>query len=180
MTPSTETVNATATNVDVIDQLAGITPDSVVGQLRAQRPDITRYAQSSYETLFEPQDLGGVSHVERELLALRVATLTRTPALADWHRERLQQFGASDALIAAVEDLSGAPDASALSPREAALIKHTDRVASQPAASTKADVEALSAVGLGARDIVTISQLIAFLSFQVRTLHGLRALAEDV
>ena len=33
---------------------------------------------------------------------------------------------------------------------------------------------------LSARDIVTISQLIAFLSFQLRTLVGLRILAEEV
>lgn len=180
MTLATKTTDTSAPNADVIDQLAGSTPESVVATLRAQRPDITRYAQSSYEALFAPEDLGGVSAAERALLALRVAALTRTPALAEWHRAHLQQFGASAATIAAIEDLSTAPDAVVLSPREVALLQHTDRVARQPAASTKADLAALTAVGLSPRDIVTISQVIAFLSFQVRTLHGLRALAEDV
>ena len=162
---------------DVINELAGIAPDSPLAHLRAQRPDITRYAQGSYEALFEPDDPAGVSRYERELIALRVATLTAMPALARWHEERLRTLGANDETIAAVERF---PHGAALPPRETALLQHTDRVASAPASSTKEQLDALTAVGLGPRDIVTISQLIAFLSFQVRTLTGLRILAEDV
>lgn len=170
MTPSPEPP-------DVINQLAGIAPDSQLAHLRTQRPDITRYAQGSYETLFEPDDPAGVSRYERELIALRIATLTATPALAPWHEQRLRGLGASDEVIAAVERF---PNSAALSARETALLKHADHVASAPASSTKEQLDALTVVGLGPRDIVTISQLIAFLSFQVRTLAGLRILAEDI
>ena len=162
---------------DVISQLAGIAPSSSMAHLRAQRPDITRYAQGSYEALLEPDDPAGVSRYERELIALRVATLTAMPALARWHEERLRSLGASDEVLAAIERF---PNGAALPPRETALLQHADRVASAPASSTKEQLAALTAVGLSPRDIVTISQLIAFLSFQVRTLTGLRLLAEDV
>jgi uncharacterized protein YciW len=53
-----------------------------------------------------------------------------------------------------------------------------DRLTQEPRAADEGDIQALQAAGLGARDIVTIAQLIAFLSFQVRLLAGLRVLAE--
>jgi CMD domain protein len=175
MTTSTETTAEPLTDSDVIGQLARISADSPLGQLRAQRPDIIRYAQSSYLSLIEPADLGGLSRHERELTGLRVATLTGTSALASWHRERLRQLGASDDTIAAIE---GFPESTALSTRERALLAHIQRVALAPAKSTPEDLESLAAVGLSARDIVTFSQLITFLSFQARTLIGLRLLGE--
>ena len=177
MTTSTETAAEPIADSDVISQLAGISADSPLGQLRAQRPDIVRYAQSSYLALLEPADLAGLSRHERELTGLRVATLTGTPALADWHRERLRQLGTGDDTIAAIE---GFPEASELPMRERALLAHIQRVALAPAKSTPEDLESLAAVGLSARDIVTFSQLITFLSFQARTLIGLRLLGEAV
>lgn len=166
-----------AQTADIIDQLAAVAPGSALAELRAQRPEIARFAQGSYQALLEPEDLGGVSRAERDLIALRVAVLTRTPALAAWHRARLQEAGVSDDTIAAVEQFSdGAP----LTPREAAILRHTDRVTRAPAASTKDQLDELRAAGLTPRDIVTVAQLISFLSFQVRALAGLRLLSEVV
>lgn len=175
-TPEPTTRPGKAESLDIINHLAGIEPDSPLGRLRAQRPEIMRFAQGSYETLLEPEDPAGVSRYERELIALRVATLTATPALADWHRERLGRLGAGEDVIADVERF---PDGAALSERDAALIRHTDRVALQPASSLPEHIAALKAVGLDPRDIVTISQLISFLSYQARALAGLRLLAEE-
>jgi|GEM_PF-2843392 len=55
---------------DVINRLTGIPADSRLGQLRAQRPEIVRYAEGSYRALLEPADLAGVSRIERELIQL--------------------------------------------------------------------------------------------------------------
>jgi CMD domain protein len=173
MTTSSET--AAEPGLDLIGQLAGISADSPLGQLRAQRPEIIRYAQGSYQSLLEPKELAGLSHHERELTGLRVATLTGTPTLAGWHRERLRKLGASDDAIVAIERF---PEGGALSAREAALLAHIQRVALAPAKSTPEDLDALKAAGLSPRDIVTFSQLITFLSFQARTLIGLRLLGE--
>ncbi|MBX3001963.1 MAG: CMD domain protein [Caldilineaceae bacterium] len=161
---------------DIINHLAGIAPHSQLGQLRSQRLDVLQYAQGSYLALLEPEDLGNVSRIERDLIALRVATLTSITSLAAWHRLRLQGAGVDDAVIAAAaED----PDSDLLSIRQQVILAHVDLLTKAPATATQDRIAALSAVGLQPRDIVVISQLIAYLSFQVRTLVGLRILAEE-
>ncbi|HEU5097419.1 MAG TPA: CMD domain protein [Roseiflexaceae bacterium] len=160
---------------DIIHELAGIDPGSPLHQLRSQRPDVARYAQGSYLALLEPEDPAGVSRVERESIALRVALLSSNAALAGHHRARLRQLGATETL-AAIEQFPAGP---ALPDRLAAILRHIDLLTLDPAGASRQAIEALRANGLGARDIVTISQLIAFLSFQVRVLAGLRLFAEE-
>lgn len=174
-TPEPATSPIDAGVQDVINRFAGLTSDSPLGQLRAQRPAVARHAQGSYQALLEPDDPAGVSRYERELIALRVAVLTPSPPLAAWHRARLSDLGASEAALAAVERF---PDGPPLSPREAAIVRHTDRLTLEPGAAGPAQIAELKAAGLHPRDIVTIAQLIALLSFQVRVLAGLRVLAE--
>ncbi len=160
---------------DVINHLAGLAPDSPVARLRAERPEVLRYAQQSYRTLIESDDPGGVRRYERELIALRVAVLTPDEPVVAWHRARLRALGVRDATLDAVARF---PDGAALSPREAAILRHTDRLTREPGAAAPEHIAELKAVGLAPRDIVTIAQLIALLSFQVRVLAGLRLLAE--
>src|SRR4051812_22337981 len=45
---------------DVIDEAAGLPPESPLAQLRRRRPDVVRHAQGSYEAVFEPADDGGI------------------------------------------------------------------------------------------------------------------------
>jgi CMD domain protein len=162
---------------DIINDLAGIAEGSPLHQLRSRRQDVARYAQGSYLALLEPEDPAGVSRYERDLIALRVATLSSSPALAEHHRARLRQLGAGDESIAAIEQFPNGP---ALPDRQAALLRHADLLTTDPGGASKAAIADLRAQGLGARDIVTIAQLIAFLSFQTRLLDGLRVLAEEV
>lgn len=162
---------------DIIDELAGIDPGSPLHQLRGQRSEVARYAQGSYLALLEPEDPAGVSRSERESIALRVALLSSNQALADHHHARLRQLGADDETIAAIERF---PDGPALSDRQAAILRHTDLLTSDPGGASRQAIDDLRTQGLGARDIVTISQLIAFLSFQVRVLAGLRLFAEEL
>lgn len=162
-------------NDDIINELAGLTPGAPLAQLRAERPEAVRAAQASYLTLLEPGDLAGVSRDEREMVALRVALLTPDVALAEWHRARLRDLGVDDATVTAVAQF---PADGALSPRAIAILRHTDLLTHEPGASTPDHIAALKATGLTPRDIVTLSQLIAYLSFEVRLLAGLRLLAE--
>ena len=161
---------------DVINQLSGVGHEASLGSLRAQRPEIVRYAEGSYRALFEPADLGNVSRIDRYLIALRVAVLTSSVVLISWHQARLRYAGVAEGVLAAVVEN---PTADALSPRIQAILRHVDRLTTASATATKAHIAELTDVGLTARDIVVISQLIAFLSFQVRTLVGLRILAEE-
>lgn len=160
---------------DVIDQIAGIAPGSRLAELRASKPQIAQYAESSYRVLLEPDDPAGVSLAERALIALRVAHLTPSEAAAAWYRERLRERGAEAAKIAAAED---AGERTIFTPREAAVLRHADILTREPGDATADDLAALREAGLNPRDIVTISQLIAFVSFQVRILVGLRQFAE--
>jgi len=171
LTDTTQSCEST----DIVDELADLQPGTPLSTLRAGRADVARYAQGSYRALLEPADPTGVSRLERELIALRVAVLTASDALAEQHRERLRELKVSAECIAAVEHF---PSAESLSARETAILQHVDLLTQEPRAAGQANIRTLQAAGLGVRDIVTIAQLIAFLSFQVRVLAGLRVLAE--
>jgi CMD domain protein len=172
---TTDKTGAVTVQDDVIDRLAGIAPGSKLAALRAERPVLVRATQGSHQALFEPDDLGGVSHRERDGLALRVAALTPSPELVAWHRERLSDQGEDTATIAAFETGS---ESGGLTAREVALVRHANILANTPGDATPENIAALKAAGFSPRDIVTISQLIAFVSFQARLLVGLRLVGE--
>jgi uncharacterized protein YciW len=46
---------------DVIDTLVGIAPGSKLDAIRAQRSEARKHAQASYDALFSPEDLGGMT-----------------------------------------------------------------------------------------------------------------------
>ncbi len=171
-TPTPETATRTR---DVIDAVAGIAPGSAAAALRARRPELTAYAQGTLEALLEPADPGGLSRREREMVALRVAVLTPHPALATFYRDRLRAAGGTGDDVVAIELF---PACSALSPREEAILRHVDLLTTAPRDAERTDIDALRAAGLGTPEIVTLSQLIAFLSFQVRVLHAVRLFDE--
>jgi CMD domain protein len=162
---------------DLLNALVGIEVDSAVGALRAQRSEIASYIQGSYDALLEPVDEAGVSRLERGLAALRVAILEQSATLIDHYRAYLAKQGAPADLVTATERAElGAP----LSPRLLALLEHVDRLTKEPRVATPEDLATLKAQGLSDANIVTISQLIAFLSFQVRVIAGLQLLAEGL
>ena len=166
-----------ATAPDLLDQLAGIQPGSMLAELRARRPDVVRYTQGSYDVLLAPADPAGVSLAERALIALRVALLNESAALAAHYRQRLAELGAPAALGESVEQF---PVGATLSPRESAILRHVDLLTNEPRAATQAHMADLLANNLSAHDIVTIAQLITFLSFQVRLFVGLQLLGEAI
>jgi CMD domain protein len=160
---------------DVILQLAGVAPGSAAAETYAQRPEVVRRAQSSYAALLEPDDPAGLSLVERAQAALRVALRTPSAAGADLYRARLADLRAGAEAVAAVERF---PDGPAAPPRLAAILRHADRLTTAPREATPAHLDELKAAGLGPAEIVTLAQLIAFVTFQVRVAAALRVLAE--
>lgn len=160
---------------DVLDQLAGIGPTALLSGLRTQRADVARFAQGSYDALLDPPDPAGVSLVERGLIALHVAKISSSALLATHYRQRLVEHGAPVASIDAAEQF---PAGDVLSPRLVAILQHATLLVNEPHTATPTNLAQLQKYGLSSRDIVTISQLIAFLSFQVRILAGLQLLME--
>jgi CMD domain protein len=153
---------------DIVDTAAALEPGSPVAALRRQREAFVRHTQGSHDVLIGPADAGGVSLVERAAAALRVASIEREAALIAHYRERLGEIGGDAAAIEAMQ----------AAPRLAAILRHVSLVASTPGSATRADLEALRNVGLAPRGIVVLAQIVAFVSYQVRVVAGLRALTE--
>jgi CMD domain protein len=166
---------ASASPPDVINHLAGVAAGSALAELRNQRPDVAKHAQGSFATLLEPDDPADLSHCERDLVALRVAISSTDPMLAAYHRERLEALGVATAKIAAVASF---PATNAFTPREAAILQHVDLLTNEPRAASPEQMAALQDAGLTTPAIVTLAQLVAYLSFEVRLLAGLRILGE--
>jgi CMD domain protein len=71
----------------------------------------------------------------------------------------------------------GAASRQALGPRLAAAFEHTHMLVFHPRDAAPTSLQALLDAGWSTTDIVTLSQIVAFLSFQIRVVIGLRTLA---
>ena len=194
------------TNPDVIDALAGIASGSSLDAVRARRPEARIHAQATYRALFEPVSPGGVTVAERFAVGAFVAGLHRDPVTAGHLTARLAASGAAPALgegvraaVAAAstrgpygrypagplsrEDTAGpsyrvgAATRRALGPRLAAAFEHVHMLVFHPRDAAPPALQALLDAGWSTTDIVTLSQIVAFLSFQIRVVTGLRLLA---
>jgi len=141
---------------DIIDLVAGLDPESLLALLRRQRPDALRHTEGSYHALLHPADPGGVTAAERAAIARRVAELNRDVALTGHYAAK------------AADDAEPG--------RLSVILSHVDLLTREPKAASPTDLDALRAAGLTDRDIVTVSQLVAFINHQVRLLAGLRLL----
>lgn len=145
--------------VDLLAELAEIAPDSTLAQARATRQAATDAVQSSYLALFAPADAGDFPLAQRLRLAQRIS---------EWHGEpRLAAHYA-----ALLEHQGDAPE----DERLPAALAHAERLAFQPANANAQHLQALRQAGWSLDAIVTLSQLIAFVSFQSRLLRGYRLL----
>jgi CMD domain protein len=190
---------------DVIDQLVGVVPGSALDEVRNGRPTARDNAQKSYEALFTPADPGTVSLSERFALAAFVAGLHRDAETAKFYGNQLFAL-AEPNFVAAIGDevrrgeTSGPygryPDGPlsaenalgiqhrvadgnrrVLGERLSAALEHAHLLVFRPRDSSSEALQALLDAGWSTTEIVTISQLVAFLAFQIRVVVGLRALA---
>ncbi|MGF6210651.1 CMD domain protein [Comamonas sp. 4034] len=160
---------------DLIDQLVGLAPGSRTYAARHQREKVAAATQGSYNALFDPA-LPDLTLTERLLVALYASRLTPAPELAAHYRERLQQAQADAALIQ-VAEADEPQDAQRLNqPRLAAILSFTRTLIEKPVEGDKAALLALPAAGISTPAVVALSQLIAFLSYQVRLVAGLKAM----
>ena len=189
---------------DVIDSLVGIAPGSKLDAIRAQRTEARKHAQASYTSLFEPKELGGVSADERHAIAAFVAGLHAEPKTDAFYAAKLPANlrTAVAAEVAAaktkgpyghfpkgplsVEDAPGptwkVSDAghTALGPRLTAAFEHTHMLVFHPRDASAPSLQSLLDAGWSTNDIVTISQLVSFLSYQIRVVSGLGVLASTL
>ncbi|MBT2336312.1 peroxidase-related enzyme [Variovorax paradoxus] len=157
--------------VDVIDATVPLVPGHATRMLRQQRDKVVAATQGSYDAMFSPS-VEGLSVAERLLVALHACSVSKAATLAAHYRERLLAEGADRELAAAVG--SGAPVADA---RLRTVLAFTASLIERPIEGDRAAVRSLADAGLSTPAIVALGQLIAFLSYQVRVVAGLQALA---
>jgi len=194
---------------DIIDLLAGIEPGSSLSGIRARRLQARENAQKSYLALFEPADFGDVAAAERYAVAAFVAGVHDEPAVANFYLAKLAKaadradlvgplkaeieraktegpYGAFPAGPLSVEDKAGmiyrlsGDGQRVLGKRLAAALEHAHLLVFRPRDAAPAAMQALLDAGWPTTSIVTLSQLVAFLSFQVRSVAGLKTLGASL
>jgi CMD domain protein len=194
------------TDPDIIDMLAGLAPDSPLAIIRDRKPVTRQQAQASFGALFRPVDPLDVTIQERFAMAWFVAGLHAQDEIAAFYAAGLSRTAPADAFVAAlsaeiargrtdgpygaypkgplsVEDVSGPayavaePHRAVLGARVTAALAHVHMLVFHPRDANAAALQRLLDAGWPNADIVTISQLVAFLAFQIRAVAGLRTLA---
>lgn len=191
---------------DVIDTILGVDRAGVLADIRAARPDARRNAQRAFDALFSPTDDAEFSLGERQTIAAFTVGLHRESLLWPFYSRRFtEQGGPSAALTAelagaaaqgpfgryreaglAAESTDGgrylvAPENHPVfGPRLVAALEHAHLLVFRPREATPEALDALRNAGWSVTGIVTLSQLIAYLTFQIRVVHGLAALAADI
>lgn len=181
---------------DIINFLANLPGDHPLAQARARRSDALHNAQLSFSALLEPERPGTFTPAERYAVATYVAGLHRVDRARAFYADLLADESDSlpdhvDAAIA--HGLSTGPYGVFREPgladfsERGGFILHdgpTERLAGafdiahllvyHPRDSRPEAIGHLYATGWSSDDIVSLAQLVSFLSFQLRVVHGLR------
>ncbi|MBS3183027.1 alkylhydroperoxidase domain protein [Leucobacter manosquensis] len=196
-------------HTDVIAALTGISPGDALDRARDRRPESKQHAQGSFEALFVPLDASEVSLAERAAVALFVARLHEEPEAVAFYGALLRETGGGAGLEPLIVAEAGraagqgpygafraenAPEseagpeysvasveaAYALGDRLSAALEHAHMLVLHPRDADRERLGRLLDAGWSSTGIVTLSQLISFLAFQLRVAHGLRELRESV
>ena len=185
---------------DVIDLLAGIEPGSPLDAIRAGRAQARTEAQRSCTVLLKPTDPGDMPLADRFAVATFVAALHGQPEITSFYGEKLEgsmraaletaahagagkgPYGAyppgplSREVVPGPDYRVPAEARSALGPRLTAALEHAHMLVFHPRDAAPARLQALLDAGWSTTGIVTLSQLVSFLAFQIRAVAGLRVL----
>lgn len=158
----------------VVVKAAGITESHPLARVLVGRRELIELTEKSCEAVLRPEAPGGLHPAERAALACRISRLNGDDALAA-HYERMMRGCADETSSAQIAEpeFAGGGDA-----RLTAVLRHVDLVTLTPREAAAEDVAALRAVGIPEADIVRLSQLVAFLSYQTRVAQGLRLMME--
>lgn len=146
---------------DLLNDLAGIEPESGLGQARAIRHAATEATQASYEALFSPEHATSISLATRLYLAEYTAQLHRDETLVAHYRARR----------------ANSVDTKLPSQKLDVALVHAAKLATSPVLSVTDDLKKFRAAGWLDDEIITLAQIAGFVSYQTRLLYGLRLIA---
>ena len=162
-------------DVDLIDRLLEIDENSMVYAARHFRDEVLVGTQESYDALFS-EELSLPLNV-RLLVALYASVLSKAKELTKHYEAQLRDESITrDALEEEIngvltDDLTLVED-----PIVRAILSFTRTLILNPIEGDKNALLALEASGVSVADCIALAQLVAFLSYQIRLVTGLRAM----
>lgn len=164
---------------DLIDSLAGLQAGGTTHRVRHHREKVALATEGSYNGLFDAS-LPGLSLAERLLVALFACQLSNAGTLGKHYRERIAALGEDQRPDASMIALAQAGTAARIDDiadtRLRAMLGFTRTLILKPIDGDQTALQALPAAGISTPAIVTLAQLIAFLSYQIRLVAGLAAM----
>ena len=150
----------------------GLSPQSQTYATRREREKVVAATQGSENSLFDPA-LPGLSEIDRLYVALFACLITPSPELAAEYESRLVNLGANLQTIDCIQksDIHKIGNV-----RLEAMLNFTHTLITKPINADKMALSALPKAGLSTPEVVTLAQLISFVSYQVRLAAGLRAM----
>jgi len=191
-------------SADIIDLLAGVSPGDALDEVRSHRPQARENAQRSFAALLEPDEAGTFPLAERYAIASFVARLHESARAVAFYDDLLADEApdlVDPVSAAAREGRSNGPYgvyrepeltaesvpgpafepseqvAAALGDRLTAAFAHTHLLVFRPREAAPDALSELESAGWSTDEIVTLSQLVSFLAFQLRSAWGLQVLA---
>ncbi|MBP6894599.1 MAG: peroxidase-related enzyme [Pseudacidovorax sp.] len=158
---------------DLIDSLVPLADGAPLHAVRHQRDKVVTATQGSHARLFDPA-LPGLSLADRLLAAYEIARRAGVTVLADHYRTQLLALGTPTAAQQAALDGQVVPADDA---RLAEILRFSIALADKPVEGDQVALLRLPAAGIDTPAVVALAQLIAYVSYQVRVLAGLQALA---
>jgi uncharacterized protein YciW len=156
----------------LIEQLAGVDPDSPLGEALKTRAEVLRLSEAAHDVVLVPRDPGGLSHGLRAALAARMCRHLGNDALVKHYESYLAHSAELDvATLAEVDGVCG-------DMRQDAMARHADLLTQNPRNATRNDIAALKAAGVSEADIVRLAELAAFVNYQLRVVAGLKLLRD--
>jgi len=147
---------------DVIDRAAGLSVLDGLMALRAERPEFLNGADMCRASVLTPKEDLALAPDLRLAIARRIILTSDNPDLI----AEYPVPGKGDIKALAQGDT---PD----DPMLRAIAQHTDMIAQNPSAASRAHLEALLQAGLSVPQVIALSELMAFATFQIRVVHGL-------
>ena len=147
-------------SADVIDRAAGLAPGDPLHTARRFRAKVVEATEASHDALLQ-QPVEGLSTADRLRVALHVCTIAGAASLAQHYEDQLAEASGR---------------AGPASPALPAMLQFAAALTTDPRRGDRAALDALRRAGLGDAAIVALAQLVAFLSYQLRVVAGLRAM----
>lgn len=163
---------------DVIDQILGDARTERVIGLRNRKPELVEQMQAYYSAIFapSPDSAAELSQADRMVAAIRTASHTGSASVVDWYGARAREAGVTEEQIDRARDVATSwPSGDRLGP----VMRHIDLVTARPVDSSRADIQALLDTGLSPAGVVVLSQVVAYVSYQLRLIAVFRALGES-